>query len=131
MDRFGTVLYCADIDVTRAFYECLGFSFVEERHNDGKGPRHYACSLGGFVIELYRDKNRSPERRPDEPDTRQRIICNTDRFDDVLQTLQRMETPLNDVQTLRDTGLRTVLTLDPDARYVQIFEVENLLPRMN
>ena len=131
MDRFGIVLYCADIDVTRAFYECLGFSFVEERHNDGKGPRHYACSLGGFVIELYRDKNRPPDQQPKEPDTRQRIICNTDRFSDVLQTLQYMETPLNDVQTIESTGLRAVLALDPDARYVHIFEVESLLPRTN
>ncbi len=131
MDRFGTVLYCADIDVTRAFYESLGFSFVEERHNDGKGPRHYACSLGGFVIELYRDKNRPIDRRPDEPDMRQRIICNTNRFDEVLQTLQRMETPLNDVQTIQDTGLRAVLALDPDARYVQIFEVAIASPGTN
>ncbi len=131
MDRFGAVLYCADIDVTRAFYEHLGFRFVEERHDDGKGPRHYACSLGGFVIELYRDKARSPDRRPDEPDLRQRLICNTDRFDAVLETLQRMETPMNDVQTLRGTSLRAVLAIDPDARYVQIFEVELAPPRMN
>ena len=45
------VLRCKDIDLTRHFYQQLGFGFIEEKH--GKGPVHYACNNGGFVLELY------------------------------------------------------------------------------
>lgn len=45
------VLRCQDIHVSRRFYECLGLSFTEEQH--GKGPTHYACEVGGMVLELY------------------------------------------------------------------------------
>jgi len=33
------------------FYECLGFSFKEEKH--GKGPVHYASESNGYLFELY------------------------------------------------------------------------------
>jgi lactoylglutathione lyase len=33
------------------FYECLGFSFKEEKHDNS--PIHYASNLDGFLFELY------------------------------------------------------------------------------
>ena len=33
------------------FYQCLGFSFKEERH--GQGPLHYTSESNGYVFELY------------------------------------------------------------------------------
>lgn len=44
------VLRCGDIEVTRRFYELLGFRFTEHRHGDG--PRHYA-NEGAVTFELY------------------------------------------------------------------------------
>lgn len=45
------VLRCADIHISRQFYECLGLTFTDEQH--GKGPTHYACEVGAMVLELY------------------------------------------------------------------------------
>lgn len=52
------VLYCTHLDETVAFYQGLGLTFVREKH--GKGPVHYACTVGPLVIELY------PDDRPEE-----------------------------------------------------------------
>ena len=45
------VLRCKDIEKSKAFYEKLSFSFVKEQH--GKGPVHYATTIGSLVLELY------------------------------------------------------------------------------
>jgi hypothetical protein len=45
------VLRCRDVELTRLFYQKLGFVFTEECH--GPGPRHYASENGLFVLELY------------------------------------------------------------------------------
>ena len=45
------VLRCQDIEKSKAFYEKLSFSFVQEQH--GKGPVHYATTIGILVLELY------------------------------------------------------------------------------
>ena len=45
------VLRCADLDASREFYGLLGLSLVPEQH--GKGPRHYSCTMGEVVLELY------------------------------------------------------------------------------
>lgn len=47
---------------TLTFYQALGLSFVEEQH--GTGPLHYACDLGGVIVELYAGKpGVAPDRR--------------------------------------------------------------------
>jgi hypothetical protein len=33
------------------FYEALGFAVAPEQH--GAGPKHYACTAGNVVVELY------------------------------------------------------------------------------
>jgi lactoylglutathione lyase len=45
------VLRAAEIDRTVRFYEALGLQFTQEQH--GSGPVHYACELGGIVLEIY------------------------------------------------------------------------------
>jgi lactoylglutathione lyase len=45
------ILRCRDLEKCRAFYELLGFEFVEHAH--GSGPMHFACEIGDFVFELY------------------------------------------------------------------------------
>src|SRR5262245_15143122 len=45
------VLRCGDLGLSRAFYQALGLELVPEQH--GRGARHYSCSLGDLVLELY------------------------------------------------------------------------------
>ncbi|MDN3525602.1 VOC family protein [Halomonas sabkhae] len=45
------VLRCQALEVSRRFYERLGFRFVKEQHGDG--PIHYASQEAGMVFELY------------------------------------------------------------------------------
>jgi predicted enzyme related to lactoylglutathione lyase len=45
------VLQSGNIEAAKEFYGLLGLSFVEEQH--GKGPRHYAATLGALVLEIY------------------------------------------------------------------------------
>lgn len=45
------VLRCRDLERTRLFYEALGLRFTAERH--GGGSEHWACEVGGVVLELY------------------------------------------------------------------------------
>lgn len=51
------VLRSVDVDAARRFYEAIGLSWKEERH-DG-GPRHHSCHLGEIVFELYPTRDRS------------------------------------------------------------------------
>src|SRR5690349_16786339 len=45
------VLRASNLEKSLAFYRALGLGFVQEQH--GSGPVHYACEMGGMVIELY------------------------------------------------------------------------------
>ena len=46
------VIYVRDIEESRGFYSELGLFFEREQH--GKGPAHYAASVGtNAVLELY------------------------------------------------------------------------------
>lgn len=56
------VLRVAELPASRAFYEAVGVTFVEEQH--GRGPEHLAGTLGnGVVLELYPAANPSPDQR--------------------------------------------------------------------
>jgi len=55
------VLRCRDIEVSREFYEQLGFEFEREQH--GPGPVHYAAVFEGMVFELYPLKEGEPADR--------------------------------------------------------------------
>lgn len=45
------VLRCADLELSRSFYAALGLVLVEEQH--GTGGKHYSCSAGSVLLELY------------------------------------------------------------------------------
>ncbi|MEI8379326.1 MAG: VOC family protein [Planctomycetota bacterium] len=45
------VIRVANIDQSAEFYSKLGLHFERESHNNG--PEHFACTLGGTVLELY------------------------------------------------------------------------------
>jgi lactoylglutathione lyase len=45
------VLRCRDLERARAFYEAVGLHPVREKH--GQGAEHYACAIGGAVVERY------------------------------------------------------------------------------
>ena len=45
------VLKTHDVSAVVAFYQSLGFTFIEEQH--GKGPLHHSSSLGDGIIEIY------------------------------------------------------------------------------
>ena len=45
------VLRCRDLEASREFFSALGAEFNPEQHSTG--PRHYSCTLGGVVLELY------------------------------------------------------------------------------
>lgn len=45
------VLYVADVERMKTFFEALGLVFKKEQH--GAGPEHYACERDGRVLEIY------------------------------------------------------------------------------
>jgi predicted enzyme related to lactoylglutathione lyase len=56
------VIRVANLEQTVNFYRALGLGFSEEQH--GNGPVHYACNLGGTVVEIYPGKSgTAPDRR--------------------------------------------------------------------
>ena len=54
------VIRCADLAVSRAFYEALGLEFRAEKH--ASGPEHFSCQLGSLVLELYPASQSPPSR---------------------------------------------------------------------
>src|SRR5438132_7839216 len=52
------VLRSADAARTRRFYESLGLHFSVEQHE--RGVLHYACEMGGLVLEIYPGKAAPP-----------------------------------------------------------------------
>jgi lactoylglutathione lyase len=55
------VLRAQNIEATRAFYEMLGMTFVQEQH--GRGPIHYSTQLGDLVLEIYPGKDEASGQR--------------------------------------------------------------------
>ena len=54
------VIRCADLAVSKAFYEALGLEFRAEKH--ASGPEHFSCQLGSLVLELYPASQSPPSR---------------------------------------------------------------------
>ena len=103
------VLRCRDLEASRAFYELLELSFVEEKH--GAGPKHYSCQLGGTVLELY------PLTTEGTPGLRLGIEVTADRHRLVSQLGARGY----DVKRLSDDR---VLVVDPDGHKVEVCWVQ-------
>lgn len=77
------VIRSPNIDRAVLFYEKLGLQF--ERHAHGKGPEHYASETGGFVFEIY------PQRDGANTTTNTRIGFNVASVDAVLQLLVELD----------------------------------------
>lgn len=102
------VLRCRNIDVSKIFYEKLGFLFEEERH--GKGPRHFAAEMNEIVFELY------PLAEGETVD-RSRLGF-TMEVPDLAQLLQTKEI---DVVSSYNFNNRLVFVVqDPDARKIEL-----------
>lgn len=113
----AVVLYAADIDVTRQFYETVGLAFVEERHDEG--PVHYACDFQGIVLEIYPLKPGASAK----PCTTVALIFQIDGFDGALEGLKAMGMKPGAVTVYAEgRGLRAVSVRDPEGLLVRLFE---------
>ncbi len=45
------VINTDEMEKTKAFFEAMGLTFVEEQH--GKGPVHFAAEVDDNVLEIY------------------------------------------------------------------------------
>lgn len=100
------VLRCADLDRSRTFYEAVGLVFVPEQH--GSGARHYSCSLGATVMELY------PARG--QPSSGVRLGLRVPDVEAALEALRSMQADIVRTDT-EGTTLSAVLR-DPDGNEV-------------
>jgi hypothetical protein len=100
------VLRSNDIKRLRKFYEAIGLRFKVEKH--GRGPTHYATTVGAVVLELYpitssRDGNSTIGLRVSS-----------------ISTIRRRLIVSGYVRSLipgREDGLH-----DPDGNYILLFE---------
>lgn len=114
------VLYAKDLALTRQFYETLGLAFVEERHGDG--PTHYACDAGGFVLELYPEREHA---KAAPACAHMAMVWYAHAFDRVVTALLAMDAKPGRVTTYdEDRGLRGVSVRDPDGRLVRLLEAD-------
>lgn len=105
------VLRCADIQLSKAFYENLGLSFDKEKH--GNGPEHYAtCMNDGLVIELYPATERFPV------DHCRLGVC--------VPNLSEMAISFNkEIECRGDTNF--FLVKDPDDRTIELSQKQRLI----
>ena len=106
-----TVLRCADIEVSVAFYLLIGLKF--EKHRHGKGPEHYAASDGIWTFELYPASAKFPASGS------ARVGFAVDSCDEVVGRLQGAGFSIELHPTDSPWGRRAV-ALDPDGHRVEL-----------
>lgn len=107
------VIYVADIDRSKQFYDVIGLSFSEEKH--GNGPRHYAAQIGSSVFELY------PASKGDEG-SKVRLGFRVPSIESKLQALQATGGQV--VSPLRHSSVgRRAVVADPDGHRVELMEL--------
>lgn len=103
------VLRTSRLEDLRNFYSALGAHFESERH--GKGPEHYAATLGdGLVLELY------PCVDGAIPDPGLRLGIRVDNIDEALRSIEQSVSPRRTQRGLR------ALVHDPDGRTVELLQ---------
>lgn len=117
------VIRTDDLEKTRLFYEALGLSLAEERHEGC--PPHYSCDFGGLLLEFYPPRKGGAVKVGNDLT----LFFETDRFDVVLDIarklgLHREPIKVYDVQR----GVRIVTIYDPDDRPVRVREIGNRPP---
>jgi hypothetical protein len=102
------VLRCADLAVSKAFYEALGLELRAEKH--AGGPGHFSCRLGALVLELYPASQSAP-------------------------SLERIGFRVVDIAAVTRAALRAGgrlerpgLLVDPDGRKIEITAAESSEP---
>ncbi|WP_275287177.1 VOC family protein [Halomonas elongata] len=100
------VLRCQALEVSKRFYERLGFRFVKEQHGDG--PIHYASQEAGMVFELY------PLREGESVDNT-RLGFSVPNLGEILANLETVNR-----RTIADEMV--YIAQDPDGRKVELRE---------
>lgn len=95
------VIRSPDIDHAVTFYQAMGMVF--DRHAHGKGPEHYASEVGGFVFEIY------PQRNDQDVTTNTRIGFNVDDVDGIVETLRKLDSEILAEPRDSQWGRRAVL----------------------
>lgn len=111
-----TVIRCADIDASAAFYRLTNIEF--EKHGYGAGPEHYAASDGIWTFELYPASARFPAS------SSARVGFTVDSCDEVADRLQSAGLSLEVLLADSPWGRRAV-ALDPDGHRVELTSPPN------
>jgi len=106
------VLRCNDIQVSKAFYERFGFTFIKEQH--GKGPVHYSTQTNGIVLELYPG---NPTEKTDN--IRLGFSCASLAQ---LESVDKHPIPVNDFQSENNTHI--IVVTDPDGRRIELIQTK-------
>jgi lactoylglutathione lyase len=106
-----TVIRCADIEASAAFYRLLGLEF--EKHSHGAGPEHFATFDGLWTFEIYPASTRFPAS------ISTRIGFAVDSCDETAKRLQNSGFALDTIPTDSTWGRRAV-ALDPDGHRVEL-----------
>lgn len=106
-----TVIRCADIEISVAFYRLLGLAF--EKHRHGSGPDHYAASEEGWTFELYPASLKFPASGST------RIGFVVDSCDSIVEQVQLAGHIIDSMPTDSPWGRRAVV-VDPDGHRVEL-----------
>ena len=107
------VLKTLNLERLLAFYGAIGIEFREEQH--GKGPLHYAGTIGDLVLELY------PAAVDSSIDSATRLGFGIANLDEFLAALRLLETPIINPPQPTEWGYRAVVR-DPDGRAVELYQ---------
>lgn len=115
--QLNVVIYSRDTARARAFYGALGYLFVVERHGDG--PAHYACDLGGAVLEIYPWRKKPDASFLSASSIRLTLeVEDLERLLDVLRPLARRTERTPPL----DGAPRSARLIDPDGNQVLLIE---------
>jgi lactoylglutathione lyase len=106
-----TVIRCANIDASAAFYRLIGLEF--EKHKHGTGPEHYAASEGTWTFELYPASAKFPAS------SSTRIGFAVESCDEVVDQLLGAGFSLDTIPADSTWGRRAVVQ-DPDGHRVEL-----------
>lgn len=108
------VLRTGDTKQLAHFYTVLGLNF--EYHQHGKGPMHYAATIGNAVLEIY-----PLAKKQNEPDKYLRLGFTLDNFEATIQQLKELQAVFISEPTATDFGTMAVIT-DPDERKIELYK---------
>ena len=98
------------------FYELLGLSFTQHRHENG--PLHYAAEQDNFVLEIY-----PLSKTQAIADNSTRLGFEIERLDKIIQQLQKEGIEIKKMPYQSPWGYRAVVQ-DWDGRKVELIEIE-------